>query len=259
MVVGVAVGLLAAACGATGDRTAASSDTSRDVSPDGGVVADATAAEIPDLSDAADRAVVVATAACGSADPTDGSGIALGPERVLTAAHVVASGGPIELTDDDATVAGVLVAYDPARDLAIVRPAEPFQGIPPPPLSGDLDVDDTGIVVGAARSGDVPAVVELVTVIEMDDVRATTRSRRRGYRIDANTGPGDSGAGLYDDDGRLIGLLFAVSSADDDRSWVTASSEIDAFLDDPSTVGTFACDPDRSRVAPAADGTQPAG
>ncbi len=252
--VALALGLIVAACGG-GEAPVTTGSTATGAPSDDGAAGETMTpgrddgGEIPDLDDAAGRAVAVATAACGAADPAEGSGIAIGPDRVLTAAHVVASGGTIELTAGGAAVAATLLAYDPARDLALVRPVDPLDHIPPRPVSGSLAVDDTGTIVGASRSGDLPATVELVTIIEMDDVRSTTRSQRRGYRVDAATGPGDSGSGLYDEAGRLVGLVFAVSSADDDRTWVTAASEIEAFLVDPSVRGAFACDPERSRIA----------
>lgn len=221
----------------------------------------------PTLERARARARVVETAACGAADPARGSGLALDRDRILTAAHLVASGGAVTLVDparpDEPGRPASVVAYDPRRDLAVLAPenvapdgtepddADPDDEVPPPPELRDLGPEAPAIVVGGARSGDVEATVLEVTIIEMDDVRLPTRSTRRGYLIDAVTGPGDSGAGLYDADGRLAGLLFAVSTVDDGRSWVTAASEIEAFLADDSLRGTFTCDAERSRITAA--------
>ena len=86
------------------------------------------------------------------------------------------------------------------------------------------------------------------TIIEMDEVRGTRRSRRSGYLIDAETDRGDSGAGLYDDVGNFAGVLFAVSTGDSSRSWANAADEVQDFLDDESVAGSFACDPNVSKV-----------
>ena len=88
----------------------------------------------------------------------------------------------------------------------------------------------------------------------MDEVRGQRRSTRRGYRIEATTAGGDSGAGLYDRRGRLAGLVFAVSAAGSARTWVTAESEIADFLDEfrgrGEPEGAFICHPARSRIEP---------
>jgi len=208
----------------------------------------ATAAEPTDLAAAGQRAVRLETGGCGHADASRGSGLALADDLVLTAAHVVSSGGPIEVIVDDVSHRAELLAYDPSRDLALVRTTPLLTEIPPAPTSGTLDEGATGRIIGAATSGDVVATVAEVLIIELDDVREPTRSTRRAYLTEAATEPGDSGAGFYDTDGRLVGLLFAVSTTDEGRSWVTATSEIDAFLADEETTGVFACDPDRSKV-----------
>lgn len=100
----------------------------------------------------------------------------------------------------------------------------------------------------SATSGDVAATIDEVIAIETDEVRGTTRSVRRGYVVDAATQPGDSGAGVYDEEGRLVGLLFGVSTGDGRRSWVTAAEEIEAFLAEAGNRSRFACDAEQSRV-----------
>ncbi|MEM7338833.1 MAG: trypsin-like peptidase domain-containing protein [Actinomycetota bacterium] len=207
------------------------------------------AAIAPTLDDALARAVAIETGTCGAANPADGTGIALGTDVVLTAAHVVASGGPITIRSTDGEREADVAAYDPRRDLALLTPRPPLTAVPPPPPMLDLAEGQAGTIALAA--GSVPASVVTVTIVEIDDVRATTRSRRRGYIVDARTVPGNSGAGFYDDHGRLAGVVFAVSSEDADRSWVTAASEVDAFLSDTATRGSFRCDPEASRLAPA--------
>jgi len=83
--------------------------------------------------------------------------------------------------------------------------------------------------------------------IDIDDVRAVGRSTRAGYRLDASTTSGDSGAGVYIDD-VLIGVVFAASAEDFSITWVTTAGEVAAFLDDETRRGTFTCDPEESLV-----------
>ena len=147
-----------------------------------------------------------------------------------------------------------VVAYDTTRDLAVVELMEEADGLTVP--TEDIAIDnlatgDAGIILAAGVSGDVPFTVTERTIIEIDEVRGTERVRRDGYLLDAATSPGDSGSGLYDGQGRLVGVLFAVSTDNGRRSWATAGTEVDAFLADQRTQGTFACDPERSRLASA--------
>ncbi len=209
------------------------------------------------LSVARSRAVSVATTACGHAPATAGSGVAISQNRVLTAAHVIAGAtvvtvGPVE--DHGRSATATVVAYDPLRDLALLEADLAGWSVPSrPPALASLAQGDRGTVVGAVGSGatgstDVAFTVAEKTNLVMDEVRGTRRSKRSGYRLDAVTAPGDSGSGLYGRDGRLAGVLFAVSTDDGDRSWATAADEVEAFLADESVVGRFGCDNRRSRL-----------
>ncbi|MEM7271945.1 MAG: trypsin-like peptidase domain-containing protein [Actinomycetota bacterium] len=231
----------------------------------------------PDPRDAGRRAVVVATTGCGSAPGGEGSGVALAPTRILTAAHVVAGAtevtvrlrgevpidrsiGTAETTGDAAgpdatpalrTVEATVVAYDTRRDLALLDLDGDGVAAPAGPVPiRDLGTGDAGIIIGAGVSGDIPFTVAERTIIEIDEVRGTDRVRRAGYLLEAATSPGDSGSGLYDGRGYLVGVLFAVSTDNGRRSWATAGDEVDAFITDLDVRGDFACDPDRSRLAP---------
>ncbi len=200
------------------------------------------------LGQARARAVTIEGSVCGAAGPSVGSGIALDGDRVLTAAHVVASADRLEVVRSGERTEATIAAFDPLRDLAIIEPVAPLAAVPPLAAFGRLQRDDSATVVAAARSGDIDATVTMATVIEMDEVRGTRRSTRDGYLLRAETLPGDSGAGLYDGAGRLSGVLFAVSTDDGERTWATAAVEVEDFLGDGSVIGTFACDPARSKV-----------
>ncbi len=224
-----------------------------------------------------ERAVVVTGTTCGDAFGSIGSGVVVGPDRVLTAAHVIAGLDEIEVSirsdhpaqaspdgtgdgdrtgdgDGDTGVASVpatVFAFDRLRDLALLE-ADLSQWPTPATESTYLVLGpgDTGVIVGGVTSGDVDFTIAEKIIIATDEVRGDRRSERSGYRVDAETASGDSGAGLYGRTGDLAGMLFAVSTDDGGRSWATASDEIQAFLADPTVAGRFACNPDRSIVEP---------
>ncbi len=195
---------------------------------------------------AVDRAVSIRTKGCGDANDSMGSGIRVTTSSVLTAAHVVAGSASVVVDWNGSSQRATVASLDAERDLAMLE-VEPLsdEPVPAPPLHM-LAIDDGGIIVGAS-SGTIPFIVSEVTLIEMDNVRRPGRSLRHGYIVDALTGQGDSGAGLYRADS-LVGLLFAVSTSDSNRSWAVSAREIAAFLDEPEPGGSFLCDAERSHL-----------
>ena len=208
------------------------------------------------MADAQLRAMLISTTRCGDASQAVGSGIALSERLVLTVAHVVAGATEVSVIPTgeraapaaDSNTPATIIAYDPLRDLALLEVDLGQWSVPPPPNFEVLASDVSGTIVQGATSGDVRFTVTEKTIIEMDEVRGTRRSRRSGYLIDAETDRGDSGAGLYDEFGNFAGVLFAVSTGDSSRSWANAADEVQDFLDDESVTGTFACNPGVSKV-----------
>lgn len=213
----------------------------------------------------ADRAVGLATQGCGHASPTEGTGVLLQPDLVLTAAHVVAGSTSVSATgaadpggrSQRLTAKAEVVALDVDRDLALLRTDYPL-------LNGLLDIPamdnaDGGDVVHIAGLEPTPrtAVVVERTVIVADRIRTTGRARRLGYLLSSPTVRGESGAGVFGFDHgsgahELVGLVFAVSTDDSSRTWAVAASEIEAFLAESSPDGrpAFTCDPDQSVLVP---------
>ena len=96
-------------------------------------------------------------------------------------------------------------------------------------MMADVGKEAQGWVVGGLASGTVGFEVRRVVDLSIEEVGGTERHRRRGYELAATTRDGDSGAGVYDAVGNLIGVVFA-SGPEDDTTWVTASNEIEQFL-----------------------------
>ena len=199
--------------------------------------------------DPAERAVRLATTGCGYASGRTGSGVAVGDGLVLTVAHVVIQADTIAASvGDSEPVTAVVTSVDLSRDLALLR-------LPPNGISvvetATVGKGAGGLIVGGAASGTVPFKVKEVVTLTIEEVFGTDRHSRKGYAIEAVTASGDSGAGAYDDEHRLIGIVFATGQ-DEATSWITSSAETSDFLSDHTTdVTPIVCNSAKSRLEPA--------
>lgn len=200
----------------------------------------------PASMSADERAVGITTTACGDASRTSGSGVVVDRGKVLTAAHVVVGATEVLVDAEPAVVAHL----DRSRDLALLDVAG--LGRAPAPGTIELAQAEAGAavrIVQGGASGTIDAVVTRAVSMDVDDVRSTDRSVRAGYELDAAIAGGDSGAGVYDTEDRLVGIVFA-TSAERTATFAVGVSEIRAVLDAPPA-GPYRCDPAQSElVAP---------
>lgn len=192
-----------------------------------------------------DRAAIVATDGCGSASGGEASGVAVGGDLVLTAAHVVARANEVEVTLMGGAAPARIVAWDAERDLALL--AVTGLDMEPVPL-GVLAAGDSGELVGGALSGTVAFETLQVARLNIEKVLGIERHSRVGYQLAVAAGAGDSGAGIYTDGDELAAMLFATEPAEG-IGWATASSEIETLLAGPRRA--FRCDPAVSRIEPS--------
>lgn len=169
--------------------------------------------------------VKVSAAACRSV--REGSGFVVSDELVVTNAHVVAGGDRMILQRSDGSeVTGAVVAFDPERDLAVIR----APGLNRPPLAqGDAAKGDLGAVFGHPRGGALRAApfsvgrVVSATGRDIYDQQETTRDI---LVLAVTLRPGDSGAAMVNGQGAVVGVAFAIAP---DRSGVAyglAMSEV---------------------------------
>lgn len=196
----------------------------------------------------ADRIVHLEITGCGLAADRTGSGVAADDRTVLTVAHLVARADDITVmvADSDPAVGGV-VAIDLVRDLAIVE--VPWLHVSRVETAR-VPEGTAGHIVGGATSGTVPFTVKTAVDLTTEEILGTEMHSRLGYELDSSTTTGDSGAGAYDEDDRLIGLVFATGEEEPTSSWITASEEIDDFLDNANrSTEPLQCDPESSQLA----------
>lgn len=193
-----------------------------------------------------DRSVRLETTGCGDAAGRLGSGIAVADGVIVTAAHLVVRSDEIAVAiGGGSRQLASLRHIDTQVDVAVLTVA-PNRF--PTVRTGRAVAGDEGLIVEAATSGTVPYVIDRVVDLSIEDVLGSGRFSRIGYDLNAVTAGGDSGAGVYDDRERLIGMVFAISEQDG-STWATAASEIEPVIEDAADAATtLVCDPARSRV-----------
>jgi S1-C subfamily serine protease len=173
--------------------------------------------------------VKVAGEACSRIQ--EGSGFFVAEDLVVTNAHVVAGEGDtiVEFVDGSTLDADV-VAFDPERDLAVLRTRG--GGAPALPLR-DAEVGDTGGVFGHPGGGPLDVspfrVGDEITAVGRDIYDSASTSREV-LVLASDLAPGDSGSALVDPQGRVVGVAFAVAPDRPGVAYALAIDELEAVL-----------------------------
>jgi S1-C subfamily serine protease len=192
-------------------------------SPDPGVVPGASG-----LSDALATSVAASTVkiegeACSRIQ--EGSGFFVADDLVVTNAHVVAGEDDSDVVlPDGSRMDGTVVAFDPVRDLAVLRTS----GADRPALPLDeAAVGTSGGVFGHPGGGPLEIspfeVGEQITAVGTD-IYDSRRSERKVLVLAADLAPGDSGGALVDPRGQVVGVAFAIAP---DRPSVAYALDVD--------------------------------
>lgn len=161
----------------------------------------------------------------------EGSGFVALPELVVTNAHVVAGEDETVVERSDGSeVAATVVAFDPRRDLAILR--APGLNRAALPLA-DTDVGGTGAVFGHPGGGPLrvaPYSVGREVTATGTDIYDQQRTERQVLILAASLAPGDSGAGLVDPQGQVVGVAFAIAPDKPNVAYALDIEELQAVL-----------------------------
>jgi hypothetical protein len=160
----------------------------------------------------------------------EGSGFFVAANLVVTNAHVVAGEhATVVFGADGRRYDAVAVAFDPRRDLALLRAAS---GLPALEL-GSPAVDAVGAVFGHPRGGPLresPAQIARIVTARGTDIYRTARTSRGVLVLAAHLAPGDSGAPVVSAAGQVLGVAFAIDPGDETTSYALSRHELDAFL-----------------------------
>ncbi|MEA5155954.1 serine protease [Raineyella sp.] len=165
--------------------------------------------------------LTVRTASCDESTAM-GSGFAVGPDLVMTAAHVVdtASTASVQF-DDGRIVKAELVGYDHSSDSALLRTAQPL-GVPALSLVPGDPVQGTELAV-LGFPLDMPHIVIAQGVVSAvhQPVHYSRFSVDDAFVTDAATNAGNSGGPVIDRQGHVIGLVSG------GRQWVQQGEAVE--------------------------------
>jgi S1-C subfamily serine protease len=190
--------------------------------PDGGIPANV-AARV--------RAAVVKVEGVACERLQEGTGFVVADNLVVTNAHVIAGETRTRVdTPDGRRLDAQLAAFDPNRDLAVLR----VPGLGMAALSrSDGRVDERGSLFGHPGGGDLresPMRIAEQIVARGTNIEHTASTEREVYVLAAVTAPGDSGAPVVNVDGEVVGVLFAFDISRDTTAYALTGTELSPVL-----------------------------
>ncbi len=161
-----------------------------------------------------------------------GSAVVIDRHYLITAAHNVAGseGGLTVTFEGGAEHPATLVGIDFDRDLALLR----VPTVDGPILTvADAIAGESGRLIrlrGQAERAETSFTdAEHVVAVRRNIYDEPTEVRRDNVRVRARAGVGYSGGPLLNDQGQMIGVVYA-SARFDETTYATAASEINVFL-----------------------------
>jgi putative serine protease PepD len=133
---------------------------------------------------------------------------------ILTANHVIASGGTITVTFADGTTStATLAAANAKLDVAVLTPAKLPQVVVPATLGGGADVGASVVAIGNPLG--LTDSVSAGVISGLDRTADTDHGKFSGLiQFDASVNPGSSGGPLLDGHGRVIGVVVSIATPD---------------------------------------------
>ncbi|HVL86003.1 MAG TPA: MarP family serine protease [Pseudonocardia sp.] len=204
------------------------------------------------VADVADSVLKVRGRAPSCSRQLEGTGFVIGPELVMTNAHVVA--GTEDTSVEVPTRGGgtrerdaAVLSYDPSIDVAVLYvpglTADPLRFASQPAEPGD-DVIILGYPLDGpfiATAGKIRDRIDLVG----PDIYDTGEVTRDVYTVRAVVRSGNSGGPMINPAGEVLGVVFGAALDDSETGFVLTADQVRATVERASTLtepaGTGAC------------------
>ena len=183
---------------------------------------------LPDFAALVER-VAPSVVAVGDANQTLGSGFAVAPGLVVTAAHVAQALGaqPVVISSKGRQPARVVASHQD-DDMALL---EVGQALPPLPLAAAPPrVGEWIVVVGNPFGGGMTATAGIVSAAP-GAIKATPELARR-IQINAAVNPGNSGGPVVNLSGEVVGATTSLVAGGQGIAFATSAAVLRAFLVD---------------------------
>ncbi|HUC56423.1 MAG TPA: MarP family serine protease [Streptosporangiaceae bacterium] len=159
----------------------------------------------------------------------EGSGFVIGPDHVVTNAHVVAGvrQGPQVYTRTGSEYPARVVLFDPSRDIAVLY--VPDLNLPALRIATSAPFGAQAVVAGYPLNSAftaVPARVGRSELADGPDIYDQTHVIRDIYPIRALVRPGNSGGPLIAPHGQVYGMVFAAAVAVRNTGYALTGGEI---------------------------------
>lgn len=135
-----------------------------------------------------------------------GSGVIVGKNCVLTAAHVARLSNLMIRTDDNEIYGVISTAIDPNSDMAIIYISGEFKQKPLQMNETPLELEDEIIMIGTPSIADLFNTVLRGRVVKID-VNTTGAEWTNLDIVDAHGSPGCSGGPIFDCHGNIRGIV----------------------------------------------------
>jgi hypothetical protein len=199
---------------------------------------------VPDRAVAAARAGVLKIHGEAADCHSDGTGVVVAPNRVMSVAVTVAGMEALEVDDGQNTYPAHVVSFDPKANIAILEVPE----LPTAPLEFDTQgaVPETdALVLGYPDGGDLAtttARIQETILLKGPDIYHADTVSREVYILKGSVGEGDGP--VIGRDGRMLGIVFGADMDDPDTGFALTAHELTpqmSHVGDTKPVPTQAC------------------
>jgi S1-C subfamily serine protease len=167
-----------------------------------------------------------------------GTGFIVSNERVITNAHVVAGVKEpvITLSNTQTQLGGRVIAIDREKDIAIIY----VPGLNGEKLTfiGPVTSNEVGFVVGYPNGGNLrTSAVSVSSEFESlgTDIDGNSEARRAVIVFGGDVKPGNSGGPLLNDQGQVLGVVFAADAENKNTGYALAPSEVAKFISETTS------------------------